>query len=62
MDPMTMLLLAALAATVLALFTGLLSMSGGEAVDNQFSEPLMWARVGLQGLTIVLLLVAVLLR
>lgn len=62
MDPMTILLLAALAATVLALFTGLLSMSGGEAVDNQLSEPLMWTRVGLQGLTIVLLLVAMLVR
>lgn len=62
MDPMTILLLAALAATVLALFTGLLSMSGGEAIDNQLSEPLMWARVGLQGLTIVLLLVAMLMR
>ncbi len=62
MDPLTILLLVALAATVLALFTGLLSMSGGEAVDNQLSEPLMWTRVGLQGLTIVLLLVAVLLR
>lgn len=62
MDPLTILLLVALAATVLALFTGLLSMSGGEAVDNQLSEPLMWTRVGLQGLTVVLLLVAVLLR
>jgi hypothetical protein len=62
MDPMTILLLAALAATVLALFTGLLSMSGGEAIDNQLAEPLMWTRVGLQGLTVVLLLVAVLIR
>jgi hypothetical protein len=62
MDPLTIVLLVALGATVLALFTGLLSMSGGEALDNQLSEPLMWARVGLQGLTVLLLIVAVVLR
>ena len=62
MDVLLILLVLALAATVLALFTGLLSMSGGEAADNKLSEPLMWARVGLQTLTVVLLLVAVLLR
>ena len=62
MDPLMILLVLALAATVLTLFTGLLSMSGGEAVDNKRSEPLMWARVGLQTLTVVLLLAAVLLR
>jgi hypothetical protein len=62
MDVMTILLLIALSATVLSLFTGLLSMSGGEAVDNQLSEPLMWTRVGLQGLTFLLLLIAVLMR
>lgn len=62
MDPMTILLVLALAATVLALFMGLLSMSGGEALDNQLSEPLMWTRVGLQALTVALLIAAVLLR
>jgi hypothetical protein len=62
MDPMLILLVLALGATVLALFTGLLSMSGGESVDRKFSEPLMWARVGLQTLTIVLLIAAVVVR
>ena len=62
MDLMMILLVLALAATVLTLFTGLLSMSGGEATYEKFAEPLMWARVGLQALTIVLLIVAVMLR
>lgn len=62
MDALTILLLIALAATVLTLFMGLLSMSGTEAVDNQLSEPLMWTRVGLQALTFLLLFVAVMLR
>ena len=62
MDPMLILLVLALGATVLALFTGLLSMSGGEAVDRKFAEPLMWARVGLQTLTIALLIAAVVVR
>jgi hypothetical protein len=62
MDPLMILLVLALAATVLTLFTGLLSMSGGETVDRNFAEPLMWARVGLQTLTIVLLFAAVMVR
>jgi cytochrome c biogenesis factor len=62
MDPMLILLVLALGATVLALFTGLLSMSGGESVDRKLAEPLMWARVGLQALTIVLLIAAVVVR
>ena len=62
MDVLTILLLVALGATVLTLFMGILSMSGGEALDNQLSEPLMWARVGLQALTFILLLAAVLIR
>ena len=56
MDPMTILLLIALSATVLTLFMGVLSMSGSDAVVNQLSEPLMWARVGLQAVTCLLLL------
>ena len=62
MDPMTILLLIALSATVLTLFMGVLSMSGSDAMVNQLSEPLMWARVGLQALTCLLLLIAVMMR
>ena len=62
MDPMLIVLCVALGATAIALFLGLLSMSGGERVDRDFSEPLMWARVGLQALTVILLGLAVWMR
>jgi hypothetical protein len=62
MDPMTILLLIALSATVLTLFMGVLSMSGSDAIVHQLSEPLMWARVGLQALTCLLLLIVVMMR
>jgi Hypoxia induced protein conserved region len=62
MDVMMVLVVLALGATVVALFMGLLSMSGGEQVDRKLAEPLMWARVGLQALTVALLSVALLLR
>ena len=62
MDPLLVVVLLALAATVLTLFLGLLSMSGGEASYREFSTPLMWARVGLQAFAVVLLLIALYLR
>jgi hypothetical protein len=62
MNAMLVLVVLALAATVITLFMGLLSMSGGERVDNTFSEPLMWARVGLQTLTVALLVAALLMQ
>jgi len=39
-----------------------MSMAGGGATDKLISTPLMWARVGLQALTLILLIVAVLLK
>ena len=62
MDPMLIVLCGALGATAIALFIGLLAMSGGERVDRDLSEPLMWARVGFQALTLLLLGLAVWLR
>jgi hypothetical protein len=62
MNTMLVLVVLALAATVITLFMGLLSMSGGETVDRTFSEPLMWARVGLQALTVALLVAALLIH
>lgn len=62
MDPLVIVVVLALVATVITLFLGLLSMSGGEAVDRDFSEPLMWARVGLQAFAVAMLVVALLLR
>jgi Hypoxia induced protein conserved region len=62
MDALMVIVVLALIATVIALFLGLLAMSGGEAVDRAFSTPLMWARVGLQAFTILLLCLALFLR
>jgi hypothetical protein len=41
---------------------GLMSMAAGGRTDEEFSTPLMWARVGAHGLTILLLVIAVLTR
>lgn len=62
MDPLTVVIVLALVATVVALFLGMLAMSGGGETDREFSTKLMWTRVTFQGLTIVLLIVAVFLR
>jgi hypothetical protein len=62
MDPLMVIVVLALIATVIALFLGLFAMSGSEAVDRAFSTPLMWARVGLQAFTILLLFLALYLR
>ena len=61
MDPLMIIIILALGATTLALLLGLISM-GSPATDKVASTPLMWARVGLQGLTILLLLVAVVMQ
>lgn len=62
MDPLLVVIILALLATILAMGLGLLAMSGGGAMDRQFSTKLMWARVAFQALTLLLLIVAVLLR
>ena len=61
--PMTLLLvliLLSLISTIIALVIGLAVMSQGGELDMQLSNKLMQARVWLQGLTVFLLLVAVL--
>ena len=62
MDPLLIVILLALAATVISLFVGLLAMSGGEATDRDFGTPLMWARVGFQALAVALMFIALFLR
>jgi hypothetical protein len=62
MDPLTIVIILALLGTLGAMALGLLAMSGGGSTDRQFSTPLMWARVGFQAFTLLLLLVAVWLR
>jgi hypothetical protein len=52
----------ALLLTVVITVLGLMSMAAGGRTDEEFSTPLMWARVGAQGLTILLLVIAVLTR
>ena len=49
----------ALIATIGALAWGVYSMAHGGAYDDDHSEKLMIARVGLQGLAFILLMVAV---
>jgi hypothetical protein len=62
MDPLMVIVVLALVATIITLFMGLAAMGRGEAVDQKFSTPLMWARVGLQAFTILLLFLALYLR
>lgn len=62
MDPLLIVIILSLLATIVAMLIGLLAMSGGGAADKELSTPLMWARVGLQALTLLLLILAVFLR
>ena len=62
MDPLIIVIALALCATVLALMLGLFSMGSGGSTDQVVSTPLMWARVGLQGFTFVLLIAALFLQ
>lgn len=58
MSPLMVVIALALAATTLALLLGLMSMSS-PANNRAMSTPLMWARVGLQAFTLLLLIGAV---
>ena len=62
MDVMLILIILAIVATVGTLALGLLTMSGGGPLDSEISTPLMWVRLGLHALTLLLLVVAALLR
>ena len=58
MNPLTILIVLALIATVGALGTGIVSMVRGGKFDEEHSTELMFARVGMQGTAVVLLLIA----
>lgn len=62
MDPLLIVIMLALLATAFALLLGLIAMSGNRTTNEVVSTPLMWARVGLQGFTLLLLLLAVVLQ
>jgi nitrogen fixation-related uncharacterized protein len=58
MELLTLLIIAALLATIASLVMGIWSMGKGGEYDEKHSNQLMRARVGFQGLALVLLLVA----
>lgn len=62
MDPLTVVIVLALLATLATMILGLLAMSSGGELDREASTSLMWTRLGFQGLTLVLLIIAVLVR
>lgn len=62
MDFLTLVIVLALLATLVALLLGLTSLGQGGQFDKDFGTGFMWARVGLQGAAIALLLVALLMR
>jgi hypothetical protein len=62
MDLFTVVIIVTMLVTVATMFLGVLTMSGGGSTDKSFSTPLMWARVGFQALTLLLLFIAIRLR
>ena len=60
MDLVTMLVVLALVATVVALAGGLQSMARGGAYDREHSVHFMFMRVGAQGVAVLLLIAALL--
>jgi len=62
MDLFVVVIIAAMLLTVATVFLGVVTMSAGGSTDDTLSKPLMWARVGFQALTLVLLFIAMRLR
>jgi len=62
MDPLLLLIILALIAVTITMAMGLITMGGGGETDKDFGTPLMWARVVSQGVVIVLLFLAIILR
>ncbi|MDH5648785.1 MAG: twin transmembrane helix small protein [Gammaproteobacteria bacterium] len=58
MTPLTITVILALLATIGAFVTGIYSMIHGGAFDEKHGTEFMAARVGFQGLTVVLMLLA----
>lgn len=61
MNPLTLVILAGMLATIIALAAGIVSMMRGGKFDREHSGQLMMTRVGAQGLTLALLILALLL-
>lgn len=60
MTLLTVIIVVAMLATAGALVGGIASMAHGGKYDQRHSHQFMFARVGLQGLTLALLLIALL--
>ncbi len=58
MEILTVIIAIGLLATVGALLMGVASMARGDLFDQMHSHQLMFARVGLQGITLLCLLLA----
>ncbi len=58
MELLTLLIILALIATIASLVTGIWSMGHGGEFDQKHSNQLMRARVGFQGVALVLMLAA----
>lgn len=58
MTVLTGVIVIALLSTVVTLIWGIVSMAQGGEFDQHHSHQLMFARVGLQGITLLLLLIA----
>jgi len=59
MDALNVVIVAALLVTVGLIGTGIWSMALGGEFDQKHSTQLMFARVGMQGITFLLLLLAI---
>jgi hypothetical protein len=62
MDLFVVVIIAAMLFTVATVLLGVFTMSVGGSTSKTLSTPLMWARVGFQALTILLLFAAIRLR
>ncbi|MBI4005267.1 MAG: twin transmembrane helix small protein [Gammaproteobacteria bacterium] len=58
MNLLTIVILTALLMTAIILITGIGSMARGGEFDEKHGTQLMFARVGMQGVTLLLLLIA----
>ncbi len=62
MELLTIVIILALLATAGALLLGLVSLGQGGSFDKDFGTCFMWARVGLQGIAVALLVMVFFLR
>ena len=60
MSVITFFITLALLGTIAMLFAGGISMAHGGEFDRQHAEEFMWGRIVLQGITIALILIAML--